>query len=90
MIYYGRFNPKDDLSRMRATILGNFGALDRSITVDNVREFQAVLATASGDHAIYIYENAGHGFANETGASYDAAAADLAWQRTVEFLEKRL
>ncbi|MGK0291051.1 MAG: carboxymethylenebutenolidase, partial [bacterium] len=30
VIYYGRFNPKDDLSKMRSTILGHFAEKDRS------------------------------------------------------------
>lgn len=90
VIYYGRFNPKDDLSKMRATILGNFGAEDRSIKVDTVHEFQAKLKTLSGDHEIYIYENAGHAFANEGGSRYNIEAADLAWKRTVTFLDKNL
>lgn len=90
IIYYGRFNPKDDLKKMRATILGHFGKEDRSIRVDTVEEFQAKLKTLSGDHEIYIYENAGHAFANETGSRYNKEAADLAWKRTVRFLEKFL
>ncbi len=90
IIYYGRFNPKDDLSKMRATILGHFGAKDRGIKVDTVEEFQARLKTLSGDHEIYIYENAGHAFANEGGSRYNKEAADLAWKRTVTFLEKYL
>jgi carboxymethylenebutenolidase len=89
IIYYGRFNPKDDLSKMRATILGHFGENDRAIKVDNVREFQAKLKTLSGDHEIYIYENAGHAFANE-GSRYVKEAAELAWSRTVTFLKKTL
>jgi carboxymethylenebutenolidase len=90
IIYYGRFNPKDDLSKMRATILGNFGAEDRGIMVDTVYEFQAKLKTLNGDHEIYIYENAGHGFANEGGRAYNKEATDLAWKRTVAFLKKYL
>lgn len=89
IIYYGFFNPKDDLSKMRATILGHFGKDDRAIKVDNVYEFQANLKTLSGDHEIYIYENAGHAFANP-GASFNKAAAELAWNRTVAFLNKYL
>jgi len=88
VIYYGSFNPADDLSKMRAEILGHFGGEDRMIKVDNVREFQARLKTLSGDHEIYIYPNAGHGFAKTTGESYNPDAADLAWRRTLEFLEK--
>ncbi|MFQ6022674.1 MAG: dienelactone hydrolase family protein [Acidiferrobacterales bacterium] len=90
IIYYGRFNPKDDLSKMRATILGHFGEKDRAIKVDNVKEFQAKLKTLSGDHEIYIYPNADHAFANETGARYNAQAAQLAWTRTLAFLKKYL
>jgi carboxymethylenebutenolidase len=89
IIYYGFFNPKDDLSKMRATILGHFGKNDRAIKVDTVYEFQANLKTLSGDHEVYIYENAGHAFANP-GDRYVKAAAELAWNRTVVFLDKYL
>lgn len=90
VIYYGRFNPKDDLQKMRAVILGNFGENDRGIRVDTVKEFQAVLKTLSGKHEVYIYENAGHGFARPGGHSYNKEAADLAWTRTLTFLKKYL
>ncbi|MCP5047820.1 MAG: dienelactone hydrolase family protein [bacterium] len=90
VIYYGYFNPKDDLKKMRAMILGNFGEKDRGISVDNVKEFQVTLKTLSGDHEIYIYENAGHGFARPGGSAYNKEAADLAWKRTVKFLKKHL
>jgi len=89
IIYYGFFNPRDDLSQMRATILGHFGKEDRAIKVDTVYEFQANLKTVSGDHEVYIYENAGHSFAN-SGSRYNPEAAELAWNRTVVFLNKFL
>jgi len=90
IIYYGRFNPKDDLQKMRATILGQFGEDDRGIKVDNVKEFQAKLKTLNGNHEIYIYPNAGHGFANSNGGNYDQKAAETAWKRTVQFLKMYL
>lgn len=90
VIYYGFFNPKDDLSIMRATLMGHFGENDRSIKVDNVREFQASLKTQGGNHEVYIYPNAGHAFANDDSDNYDKAAADLAWQRTLGFLQETL
>ncbi|UCB47319.1 MAG: dienelactone hydrolase family protein [Spirochaetota bacterium] len=90
IMYYGRFSPDDDFSNMRALILGNFGEKDRSISVDSVREFQATLKTLNGDHEIYIYPNAGHAFANSDSANYNKEAADLAWQRTIAFLDKHL
>lgn len=90
VIYYGRFNPDDDFEHMRAVILGNFGEEDRSIGVDSVKEFQANLKTASGDHEIYIYPHAGHGFANGESVVFNADAAAIAWQRTQAFLQKTL
>jgi carboxymethylenebutenolidase len=90
IMYYGQFNPKDDLAMMRATILGHFGEKDMGIKVDTVREFQASLRTHNGNHEVYIYPNAGHAFANDGGPNYDKAAADLAWMRTREFLNRYL
>ncbi len=90
IIYYGFFNPKDDLQKMRATILGNFGEKDRGIKLDTVHEFQANLKTLKGNHEIYIYKNAGHGFARKGSHSYNKEAAELAWKRTVTFIKKYL
>ena len=92
VIYYGFFNPKDDLAKMRAEIIGHFAEKDRAIKVDNVKEFQANLKTTKGDHEIYIYSNTTHGFASRKGKNpnYDAKAAELAQQRTLAFLKKHL
>ncbi len=91
VMYYGRFNPEDDLKMMRAQILGHFGEKDTSIAIDSVNEFQAKLKTLSGSTStVYIYPNVGHGFANEDNVTYDKAAADAAWQRTIDFLSKNV
>lgn len=87
VMYYGRFSPHEDHSHMKTDIIGHFGEEDMSIKVDDVETFQATLKTANGDHEIYIYPNAGHGFANEDNAeAYKPEAAALAWQRTLTFL----
>jgi carboxymethylenebutenolidase len=91
VMYYGQFNPKDDLSEMKSHIIGHFGAEDRSIAVDDVKAFQAKLKTLSGDHEIYIYENAGHGFANESNTqAYRETSAKQSMERTLDFLKKTL
>jgi len=92
VIYYGFFNPEDDLQKMRAEIIGHFAENDRAIRVDSVKEFQAKLKTLDGDHEIYIYPNTTHGFASREGDNpdYNAEAAELAWQRTLAFLKARL
>lgn len=91
VMYYGQFAPEDDLSMMRVDILGHFGEEDSSIAVDTVREFEARLNTTTGDHAVFIYPNAGHAFANEDNEdAYEPEAAEVAWQRTLDFLAREL
>ena len=50
--------------------------------MDTVREFRIKLQGLSGAHEIYIYPNAGYGFANNDNPAFDPAAADVAWDRT--------
>ena len=38
----------------------------------------------------YIYQGANHGFHNDTTPRYDEAAAELAWQRTLDYFNKYL
>ena len=90
IIYYGQFNPKDDLSKMRATILGHFAEQDLYIRVDDVRQFQAKLSTLNGEHEVFIYPNTQHSFDSSNRPAYDAKASDRAWQRSLAFLRKHL
>lgn len=91
VMYYGRFSLEDDLSMMKAHILGHFGEEDTSIAVDDVKQFEAKLSTLSGEHAVFIYPNAGHAFANEDNAeAYNDEAAKVAWKRTMDFLSRQL
>ncbi|BBM89554.1 carboxymethylenebutenolidase [Spirochaetota bacterium] len=92
VIYYGFFNPSDDLSKMRAEIIGHFAENDRGIKIDSVREFQVKLKTLNGNHEVYIYPNTTHGFASRKGNNpvYKKDAAELAMQRTLAFLKRQL
>ncbi len=88
VIYYGRFNPEDDLATMRAKILGHFAEKDRGITLDAVNAFEAKLNTLDGTHQIFIYPNTQHGFANPNSKIYDQEATKKATARTLEFLKR--
>ena len=91
VMYYGRFSADDDLEQMRSRILGHFAEKDRSIKLDDVRQFQATLRGISTSNEIFIYPNAGHGFANpDNTAVYDRDSADKAYKRTLEFLDKQI
>lgn len=68
-----------------ATML-HFGALDAGIPLDGVAKIQP----AHPDVAVHIYEGADHGFNCDVRASFNAEAAELARQRTMEFLSEHL
>ena len=91
VIFYGQVTTDEDKLRpIDVPILGLFGAEDPGISVESVREFEAALERLRKNHEIQIYPGAGHGFADPTGSHYNAAVADDAWRRTVEFLGQNL
>ena len=51
---------------------------------------EAALKAANVKYERYLYPGTQHGFNNDTTPRFDAAAAKLAWQRTIDFLNKNL
>ena len=49
--------------------------------------YEAALKSVGAKFAVYQYPGTQHGFNNDTTPRYDAAAAKLAWERTVAFLK---
>ncbi|HVT60755.1 MAG TPA: dienelactone hydrolase family protein [Thermoanaerobaculia bacterium] len=91
VMYYGRpIADRDQLGRLRAPLLGFFGADDKSIPVAGVHEMESALKQLGKNVEIQVYEGAGHAFANPSGTNYRAAAADDAWKRTVAFFKEKL
>ncbi len=90
-IYYGQV--KDDskiLSTIQSPLLGIFGGLDQSIPKSLVESFDVALTKLGKRHEIYIYDEAGHAFANEERPNYNKKSADDAWRKTLSFLNKYL
>lgn len=91
VIYYGQVtDDEDSLRPINAPILGLFGAKDTGISVESVEKFEAALKRLRKNYNVHIYPGAGHAFANPTGRNYNAATADDAWRRTLEFLDRNL
>lgn len=62
------------------------GAFDRRGFLDRATKFAVGGMTADGDERIYAGTQ--HGFNNDTTPRYDAAAAKLAWERTIAHFNK--
>ena len=91
VIYYGRLvTDKEQLATLQMPVLGIFGAEDRGIPLENVREFEAALGELGKEAAIHVYEGADHAFANPSGTRYNKEAAEDAWSKTLAFLAKNL
>jgi carboxymethylenebutenolidase len=81
--YYGGGMTDAIDERPKCPVMAHFGERDANIPLDGVRK----LAAAHPDAKVYTYD-AGHGFNCDQRASYDAASAKLARERTLEFLRK--
>jgi carboxymethylenebutenolidase len=80
-----------DIAKIKAPILGNFGAEDQGITPDDVRAFEKAMKAAQKSVDLKIYDGAGHAFENPNNkGGYRPAAAADAWARMVEFFGKTL
>jgi carboxymethylenebutenolidase len=68
----------------------HYAGLDNRIDAD-VPAFRKALDDAQVRYELHMYENVDHAFHNDTSAArYNAAAAALAWQRTLDFFAHTL
>lgn len=90
VVYYGRVDLSPDrLSHLKGPVLGHFARQDQFITAEVVKGFESAMKQAAKPYTLYWYDS-GHAFANPTGDNYRKADAQLAWQRTLEFLHREL
>jgi carboxymethylenebutenolidase len=91
VIYYGSVNvPESDLAPLQMPVLGLFGSKDPVIPLNTVRAFESNMKKLGKNVQIHVYEGAAHAFANPSGTTYQADAAEDAWRRTTEFLRSHL
>jgi len=88
--FYGRQAAIVDVPKIRAALLLHYAGLDTRIN-EGISLYEEALISNKADYQLYIYENVNHAFHNNTSqARYNQAAATLAWQRTLDFFNKKL
>lgn len=87
--YYGLQVPADQVPAIRATLLLHYAQLDDRVNA-GIAAYEAALKANGKRYRIYMYPGVNHAFNNDTGGRYDKAAAELAWTRTVAFLNEYL
>jgi carboxymethylenebutenolidase len=87
--FYGAQPAATDVPKINAPLMLHYAALDKRIT-DGWPAYEAALKENGKKYEAFIYENANHGFHNDTTPRYDKVAAELAWKRTIDFFSANL
>lgn len=87
--FYGSQPATEDVPKIKAPLLLHYAALDTRIT-EGWPAYEKALKENGKKYQAFIYENANHGFHNNTTPRYDKAAAELAWKRTIDFFKEYL
>ncbi|MFA9216575.1 MAG: dienelactone hydrolase family protein [Sphingomonadaceae bacterium] len=87
--FYGAQPAAADTARIKAALLIHDAGNDERIRAGWPAYEQALKASGI-QYQYFVYPGVEHGFNNDTTPRYDAAAAKLAWQRTVDFFHSRL
>ena len=87
VMYYGRPETNmDKLKSIQCDIIGFFGNLDQSPSPTMVNDFEKNMKEAGKNLSVNRYE-AGHGFANPSNPSYNAAAKEDSYAKAIAFLK---
>ena len=86
--FYGAVPPPADIPKIKAAILVHHGELDTRMAA-TWPAYDKALTEIGVPHEGYIYAGAVHGFnCDATPERYNKPAADLAWQRTIDWFNK--
>jgi carboxymethylenebutenolidase len=88
VLFYGTRGMKDISTR--SAFLGHFADTDPYVMVSGRKKLEKTLKAAGREVSFHVYPGTNHWFFESDRPEFQAEAAELAWQRTVEFLESEL
>lgn len=82
----------ESFTGLTAAVQGHYAEHDQNYPVEQAREQEEQIRAESGAEVTYFYYDAGHAFHNDENliGTYDAEKAQLAWDRSVEFLKAKV
>ncbi|HEY8970155.1 MAG TPA: dienelactone hydrolase family protein [Puia sp.] len=87
--FYGTQPSKEEVAQIKAPLLIHYAGLDTRVN-EGWPAYEEALKENKKEYTAYIYPGVNHGFHNDTTPRYDKAAAELAWQRTIDFFKAKL
>jgi carboxymethylenebutenolidase len=87
--FYGRQAGAEDVPKIQAPLMLHYAGADTRLN-EGIAAYETALKANNKKYEIFMYEGKQHGFHNDTTPRYDAEAAKLAWERTLDFFKKNL
>ncbi len=87
--YYGRQPDADSVPQIQAPLLIHYAGLDTRVN-EGWPAYEEALKKHNKEYTAHIYPDVNHGFHNDSTPRYDQAAAELSWQRTIDFFKEKL
>ncbi|HTK49656.1 MAG TPA: dienelactone hydrolase family protein [Gemmatimonadaceae bacterium] len=85
--FYGSAPNLEDVAKIRCPLLIQSAEVDERINA-SWPAYEQALEAAKVRYERFLYPGTQHGFHNDTTPRYDAAAAKLAWERTIAFFDR--
>lgn len=87
--FYGGQPDAADVPNIKAPLLLHFAGLDTRVNA-GWPAYAEALQAHNKEYSAHLYPDVNHGFHNDTTPRYNWEAAQLAWQRTIEFFARKL
>ena len=81
-------HPIDIAKDLKVPVIGQYGALDKGISLESIEKMRVELAKGKSKSEINVYDKADHGFLADYRPSYNKEAGELAWKRTLDWFKK--
>ena len=85
--FYGSSPNTEDVPKIKAPLVIQSAEVDERINA-SWPAFETALKAANVRYERHLYPGTQHGFNNDTTPRFDAAAAKLAWERTIAHFNK--
>lgn len=87
--FYGGQPDEQDVPKIKAPLLLQYAELDKRVNA-GWPAYETALKANKKEYKAYMYPGVNHGFHNDTTGRFDKEAAQLAWDRTIEFFNSKL
>jgi len=88
VLFYGGWST--GFSKMKSKVLGHYAETDEWVPSEQVKDMEQNMKAAGVEVTLHFYPKTAHWFMESDRPEYDPASANLAWDRTFEFLNSSL